>query len=75
MIAVVLQKQTEPRGHGCRPPPAGFGQHLLGVMAMTLVALVPTVFLMRIERRTRRQDAELAALTATADAPRELETA
>jgi hypothetical protein len=46
------------------------------VMGMTLVALVPTVFLMRIERRTRRQDAELAALTAAADdMPRELETA
>jgi predicted MFS family arabinose efflux permease len=73
LIAVVLQKQTE---HAATVSAAasGFANTYWVVMAMTVVALVPTVFLMRIERRTRRQDAELAALTAAADAPRELET-
>jgi EmrB/QacA subfamily drug resistance transporter len=74
LIAVVLQKQTE-HATTVSAAAAGFANTYWVVMAMTVVALVPTVFLMRIERRTRRQDAELAALTATAEAPRELEIA
>jgi EmrB/QacA subfamily drug resistance transporter len=62
VIAVVLQHQTTPVT-SLSAAAAGFGSTYWWVMAVTLVALVPTAMLMRIERRSRRQDAELAAIT------------
>jgi EmrB/QacA subfamily drug resistance transporter len=75
VIAVVLQHQTS-HVTSLSAAASGFGATYWWVMAVTLVALVPTAMLMLIERRSRRQDAELAAMTATGtDEHRVLETA
>jgi EmrB/QacA subfamily drug resistance transporter len=62
VIAVVLQHQTS-QVTSLSAAAAGFGSTYWWVMAVTVFALVPTAMLMRIERRSRLQDAELAAIT------------
>ena len=74
VIAVVLQNQTS-HATSLSAAASGFGNTYWWVMGVTLVAVVPCVMLMRIERRARRQDEELAAMTAATEEPRALETA
>jgi predicted MFS family arabinose efflux permease len=54
IIAVVLQGQIA-GAHTQAALASGFGQTYWWVVAVTLLALVPTVVLMRIERRTRQR--------------------
>jgi hypothetical protein len=54
IIAVVLQGHIE-HAHTGAAVASGFGHTYWWVMGVTLVALVPTLVLTRIERRARRQ--------------------
>jgi EmrB/QacA subfamily drug resistance transporter len=72
VIAVVLQNQTS-HATSLSAAASGFGNTYWWVMGVTLVAVVPCVMLARIERRGRRQDEELAAITAATEEQRALE--
>jgi len=52
IIAVVLQGQLQ-NAHTAAAAAAGFGHTYWWVMGVTLLALVPTLVLARIERRTK----------------------
>ncbi len=56
IIAVVLQRHVQD-AHSTAALGAAFAQTYWWVMAVTVVSLLPTLALMRIERRTRRQTA------------------
>jgi EmrB/QacA subfamily drug resistance transporter len=55
IIAVVLEGQTQ-HAHTLAAAAAGFGHTYWWVMGVTLVALVPTLLLVGIERRARARD-------------------
>jgi EmrB/QacA subfamily drug resistance transporter len=59
IIAVVLQGQIQ-GAHTAAAAAAGFGNTYWWVMGVTLLALVPTLVLARIERRTKATTAEAA---------------
>jgi EmrB/QacA subfamily drug resistance transporter len=59
IIAVVLQGQIQ-HAHTAAAAAAGFGRTYWWVMAVAVVALVPTLFLARIERRAKAPDAVTA---------------
>jgi EmrB/QacA subfamily drug resistance transporter len=63
IIAVVLEGHIQ-HAHSAAALAAGFGQTYWWVMGATLVALLPTLLLTRIERRARQQSS--AALPANA---------
>jgi EmrB/QacA subfamily drug resistance transporter len=80
IIAVVLQSNLShiaPGPHAAAGAAAGFGHTYWWVMGATLIALVPTALLARIERRAAQSPALDAAAVAEVDAvdERVLETA
>jgi EmrB/QacA subfamily drug resistance transporter len=58
VIAVVLEAHTA-GAHTQAALAAGFGQTYLWVMGLTLVGLLPTLMLVRIERRSREKSFEM----------------
>ena len=60
IIAVILQDKLDHLGPHATPAAtaAAFGQTYAWVIAMSVVALIPAVFLWRIERRTRAEGIE-----------------
>jgi hypothetical protein len=60
IIAVVLQGHLAHAGHSHPALAASFAHTYWWVMAVTLIALLPTVVLMRIERRARKTSAAIA---------------
>jgi hypothetical protein len=66
IIAVVLQGQTD-HARTAAAAAAGFAHTYWWVMGVTLIALVPTVLLARIERRAKADHP--AAVIAPADEP------
>jgi hypothetical protein len=65
IIAVVLQSKTE-SVHSITQAASGFSQTYWWVMAVTLVALAPTLLLARIERQARRAGQTAPAIPAEA---------
>jgi EmrB/QacA subfamily drug resistance transporter len=58
LFAVVLQSQTK-TAHTAAAAAAGFGHAYWWVMAVTLLALIPTLLLARIERQAKTDTAEI----------------
>src|SRR5579875_2860938 len=78
IIAVVLQdnlKHVIPGAHAAASAASGFGHTYWWVMAATLIALVPTALLARIERGAARRPAPAAVAEVDAVDERVLETA
>ncbi len=61
IIAVVLQGHTAHAAHTLTGAAGAFSDTYWWVMGVTLVALVPTTLLMRIERRAKREQADPAS--------------
>jgi uncharacterized membrane protein len=68
IFAVVLQAQLK-HAHTAGAAAAGFGHTYWWIMGFTLLALLPTVLLARIERRHTPRRAEPASALTDADAP------
>jgi hypothetical protein len=74
IIAVVLQGKVTDLGRHATPATVAtaFGQTFAWVMAMTVLALVPTVVLWQIERRARRAAEAAPAAAVEPAVPAEL---